>query len=306
MWDYDSYIGKAKLYFTRAAEHPRVDDDEMPLWLLLGLEFLLGAPLAKISPLLLADVEKAGGASIMAAAGYPSSAAPRTVPTSTVVSRLEIAIPDFTPDLKKEALGLVGLRNEELHTGNSPLSVDAEQWLPNFTRVLEVVCAHLGRDPADLIDQEIIDQGRKLVASQDQKLENEVRKRINEAKAFFERLKPDEISGRRTRGNETQRVLIDTFPEATAFQVVACPACGDPGLARLDAVRTTRERIEDDEIHQEVVYIAGGFTCTTCELALSGTPEIRAAGMQQQYIRRFHEEARDRYLDAYEPDYGND
>lgn len=306
MWDYDAYIGKAKLYFTRAAEHPRVDDDETPLWLLLGLEFLLRAPLAKISPLLLADVDKAGGTSIMAAAGFRTRGAPRTIQASTVISRLEIAIPDFTQDLKEDALGLIGLRNEELHTGNSPLSIDAEQWLPNFTRVLEVLCAHLGHDPADLVDGEILDQGRKLVASQDQKLENEVRKRINDAKAFFGRLTSEEVSGRRTRGNETLKVLMEASPEGSSFEVVACPACGDPGLDRLDSVRTARERIEDDEIVQEVIYIAVGFACTTCELTLSGTAEIRAAGMRQQYIRQFHEEIRDRYLDAYEPDYGND
>jgi hypothetical protein len=40
MWNYDGFMGKAGLYFTRAKEHPRVEDDVMAVWLLLGPELL--------------------------------------------------------------------------------------------------------------------------------------------------------------------------------------------------------------------------------------------------------------------------
>jgi hypothetical protein len=40
MWGFDQFIAKARLYFQRAEDRDRYDE-EFTLWLLLGLEFLL-------------------------------------------------------------------------------------------------------------------------------------------------------------------------------------------------------------------------------------------------------------------------
>jgi hypothetical protein len=69
MWDYDGLIGKARIYFERAEAVDEADDDAFAVWLLLGLEFLLRAPLAKVNPVLLADPN---GDAILHAAGFPS------------------------------------------------------------------------------------------------------------------------------------------------------------------------------------------------------------------------------------------
>jgi hypothetical protein len=67
MWDDEEFLSKAKLYFVRGRDHPQVEDDVLALWLLLGLEFLLRAPLARVNPTLLADPN---GESVMHAAGF--------------------------------------------------------------------------------------------------------------------------------------------------------------------------------------------------------------------------------------------
>jgi hypothetical protein len=93
MWEYEGFIAKAQLYFTRGREHPAADDDVLAHWLLLGLEFVLRAPLAKIHPALLAEPN---GNAIMNACGVPSaldSTSPKSIQTKAVILRLGSIVP---------------------------------------------------------------------------------------------------------------------------------------------------------------------------------------------------------------------
>jgi uncharacterized protein YbaR (Trm112 family) len=310
VWNYDAFIGKAQLYFSRAQDSA---DDESTLWLLLGLEFLLRAPLAKIHPTLLADPQAGGGESIMQAAGYPmkvNSGSPKSIATHTVIARLGAVIPDFNKDRQSEATALTGLRNEELHSSESPLMTEQEQWLPHFTRVADSVCSHLGLDPLHLVGAEIITHGRSLVDAADRKLDHLVSERIKEAKAFFSKLTAQEISARRSAaaelvvGSKHWRERIELV--ITSLNLVVCPACEEPADVTLEAVRTTNERLEDDEITRDVIYIVRALTCQVCGLELANTAEIRSAGLKQQYIRHETESIEDRYASTLEPEYGND
>jgi hypothetical protein len=47
MCSYDSLLGKARIYFIKGREHPHADNEVFALWMLLGLEFLLRAPLGQ-------------------------------------------------------------------------------------------------------------------------------------------------------------------------------------------------------------------------------------------------------------------
>lgn len=314
MWDYDGFIGKAQLYFTRAKEHPSAEDDEMTLWLLLGLEFLMRAPLAKIHRTLLADPQ-GGGDAIMHAAGYPlnpegGGSPPKSIQAKTVIIRLGAVIADFTKERQEDAKFLIGLRNEELHTSESTLGIDNEKWLPHFTRVIEVIGAHLSLDPADLVGDEIMNLGRELIDVEDKKLEHEIVRRIQAAKTFLSRLKPAEVEARReSRPKEMpslfgeEREPLVNYPD----QPINCPACDENRVPlKLRAVRSTNERLENDEVCKDVVYIATGLSCPICDLELSGTAEVRAAKIQQQYVLQEWESLEDRYAVFEEPDYGND
>ncbi|WP_182908060.1 hypothetical protein [Microbispora sp. H13382] len=308
MWDYEGFVAKAQLYFTRAKEYPRAEDDVMALWLLLGLEFLLRAPLAKISPTLLADPQS--GDAIMHAAGYPirsDGGTPKSIQAKTVIIRLGAVIPEFTKERQDDANFLIGLRNEELHSSESPLAIEIAKWLPHFTRVVEIIGAHLELDPADLVGDEIMDLGRELVNEADKKIEHEVNKRIEAAKVFFARLKPSEIDAR--RGARPKQITL--FGEEPLIPhpdwPIDCPACKEEKIPlKLRPVRWTNERLENDEICREVVYIAIGLSCPICDLELAGTAEIRAAKIRQEYIRKEWESLEDRYSADYEADYGNE
>lgn len=314
MWDHDSLVGKAQVYFKRAADHPHADDEVWALWLLLGLEFLLRAPVAKVSPILLADPQN--GENLLHAAGYPNpkpeASAPKSVGTATVISRLGRLIPTFTQDLANDANILIGLRNAELHTGAAALSEPSDRWLPRFMRVVEILATDLGYDAKELLGDEIASHGRSLVDVDDKKVRSEVLRRIAEAKAFVAKLDENELTARRAAFPS-----IDLQVGATGFSsgifgtvgpntAVPCPACNTSVPPKLQAVRTTNERIEDWEIIRDIVYVLLSLRCHVCGLELTSTAEIKYAGLSQEVVRSEVESVGERYANGYEPDYGND
>ena len=299
MWDYDGLIGKARVYFERAEAVNYADDDAFAVWLLLGLEFLLRAPLAQVNPILLADPS---GDAILHAAGFPGSPdgkEPKSIQVTTVILRLGRIIDDFTTARENDATFLTALRNRELHTSDAALvSIDVSMWLPRFIRVAEVICAHLSLAPTEVVGKDLMQQGRALVDAEDRKLEHEVTTRIATAKAFVRQLNETELHDRQNEAG-----VSGSWMDA----VVDCPACTFKVTLEREATRTTNERIDDDEILRDVIYIARGLNCSVCGLTLASTAEIRAAGLPQQHTRTVSESIQDRFLSSYEPDdYGND
>jgi len=298
MWDYDGLIGKASVYFERAESVGEADDDAFAVWLLLGLEFLLRAPLAKVNPMLLADPN---GDALLHAAGFPNSEGkePKSIQVTTVITRLRRIIQDFTAEREDDATILIALRNRELHTSEAVLaSIDIALWLPRFTRVAEVICAHLGLDATYIVGKEVMQQGRALVDSEDKKLAHEVATRIAAAKAFAEKLTETEVDQRWTAARASR-----AYPAV----VVDCPACGlDVGMD-LEPIRTTNEHLSDGEILRDIISVARRLHCPVCSLTLTSTAEISMAGLPQQHTRTETESFQDRFLSFYEPDdYGNE
>jgi hypothetical protein len=320
MWEYESFLAKAQLYFTRARKHPVAEDDVLAIWLLLGMEFLLRAPLAKVHPALLAEPN---GNAIMHACNVPlkpDGTQPKSVQTKTVISRLGSIVPGFDKDREEDASFLTGLRNEELHSSEVALELEIVKWLPHFTRVIEVICDHLTLDPEKLIGRGIMEQGRALVDIADKKLEHEVRQRIAKAKEFFSRLRSEEVEARRAalqatiRHNSSRGRTIQELMNRAAVapkspnQMVMCPACGEKNPMILGAVRSTSQRLEDDDIVRDVIYIGRVFSCIVCDLELKSTAEIRAAGIPQQYVREERESLEDRFTRMWDEgeEYGNE
>lgn len=300
MWDYDSLIGKARVYFERAANHPNVDDDELALWMVLGLEFLLRAPLSKVHPSMLAAPE---GDAILHANGIPTTKDPKSIPTHTVLSRLRQVVPGFDPDREKDANFLVNMRNAELHTGDAALAnVSTSTWLPRFLRVADVICDHLEIDVADLITEDLQAQGQGLVDEQDAKTKHAVSKKINDGKQILAHLTPAEVLQRTPAG-------VKLFPWTPQEQQIDCPACGTTTFMTVEEVRSGSEQIDGDSVTRETIWIATDLSCPVCGLHLEDTAEIAAAGIEQQYIRTTSEDLEERYAqdaDYVDYDYGND
>lgn len=296
MWHFDSMFGKTKTYFARAAELEHSDDDEFVIWHLLGFEFLLRSPLARIHPSLLAAPE---GDSILSANGVLTASEPKSVPTHTVVSRLMQIVPDFTKERQQDSTTLLNLRNAELHTGGAAVgNVSNEFWLPKLLRVAEVICDFLEVQLEDVLADDVVELGRSLVDLEDKKLAHEVQTKIDGAKEFVLRLSAEEIAGRLP-------------PKPQIFWVTQhtakCPACDSEIPINLEQVRTTGERLVDDCVVRDVVYVATSFSCPVCTLELISTAEIVAAGLPQQFTDQESEDLGDRFQqDIMDDGYGND
>lgn len=299
MWDYDSLIGKAEVYFGRAAGHPNMDDDEFALWMLLGLEFLLRAPLAKIHPSLLAAPE---GDSILHANGIPTSKEPRSIPTKTVLTRLKQTASAFSLDRENDASFLVSMRNAELHTGDAALAnVPTPKWLPRLIRVVDVLCSTLGLDPADLITTDVEAHARALVDQEDAQTKYAVDKRISDARSLFATLTAEDVQKRKPG--------LGTHDSWAPWEPVDCPGCETTIGLSVVHTRSGAEQIDGDEVRTENIWVAVRLSCPVCLLRLDSTAEIAAAGLQQQYLRVVTESLEDRYTyaDGYvDDDYGND
>jgi len=306
MWDYDSLFGKAQEYFSRAEEHSD-GSEEFVLWMLLGLEFLLRAPLARIHPSLLAAPDKDYGTNILFACGITvkpkqdsKPREPKSIPTQTVIERLTHIVDGFTEERKNDATTLMNLRNRELHTGEAVLgSIATDFWLPRFVRVCDVICKHLSVELEDLIGDDVVKLGRLLLQEGDEKLRHAISKRIQEAKTRHSEFPNASL--------ESRQQVISVFSLNDDQEIVDCPACKNPVVLQLEPVRAAAERLVDDELQQEVTYIAKALACRVCGLKLNGAAEARHAGLVHQYRRVRRESLADLYLESYvDDDYGND
>ncbi|MFG2774518.1 hypothetical protein [Streptomyces sp. NPDC048350] len=291
MWNETDFTAKAKLYFGRAEDSYDADDkDQGYLWLLLGFEFLLRAPLARISPVLLASHE---GNSTLSAAGIDiGSETPRNINTSVVARRLAFVVDGFRVEqVQKDISFIANIRNEELHSGSSPLrNIPAHKWLPKFLQVVEAIASHLGEATADYLPQQVITEARHLQNVEDGAVRAEVSKLIARHKGFFGNLLEEEVNNRKKE-----------FP--LWVKTAECPACNIPGKLTFSTVQKSRERIEDDAIIYEERQIATGFECTVCGITLESAARMHAANLYQEIEETYAEDLSERYSEPEDPGY---
>ena len=265
MWKSEEFVAKAKLFFGRASDHSGVDD-EFTLWMLLGFEFLLRAPLAAVSPILLAQPD---GPSALHAAGYSNPKwDPKSIPSHTVIERLKTVVSDYSEDRANDSIFLTGLRNAELHTSQATLAnTRTEDWLPRWLRVCEILSASLGQPLNSIVSDEVIERATELAVAADRKLVVDVSKRVDACNQFFQKLSQAEI---KTRQSIPTGLTSETV-------VVSCPSCRSDASLILDSGRFTGERIRDDEIYWDRVSVAQNLNCFVCGLTNSSRiPTARA------------------------------
>ncbi|HEY9313804.1 hypothetical protein [Williamsia sp.] len=290
MWDYEGFLGKAEIYFRRAAEHGHSDDDEFAIWHLLGFEFLLRAPLAKVHPSLLADN---ASDSLLAANGIATDKQAKSAMSTVVIERLKKIVPEFAGDPERDSGVLMGLRNAELHTSDATVSdVPNALWLPKLVRIAKVLCKHLEIDVHDLLDNNVVKLGENLLDEADKKIEQEVRTKINAAHKLLKQLSQTEIDARVTTAKPTGIARLGLTQTAT---IVKCPVCQNSVYAPKTYVRSTPERLEDDEAVHDNIFLINELKCQVCGLDLPNAAELVAAGLRQQVIETDSESLEDRY-----------
>ncbi len=298
MWDYEGFIGKAKLYFKRGAEHEHSDDDEFAIWHLLGFEFLLRAPLAKLHPSLLASTSD--NESLLAANGVTTPKDPKSVPSGVVIDRLKKIVKDFAGGPESDSGFLMNLRNAELHASNAAVSeASNDLWLPKLVRVAKILCQHMGIDIRDVLDDDVVTLGETLLDEADKKVAHAVRLKIEAAQTLLHQLSQSEIEARVAASNPTSRT--ERYLRQRTAAIVKCPVCQHGVYAPKTYVRSARERLDGDTLARDDIFLLSELKCSVCGLELLGAAELVAAKIPQQVTEEEHESLEERY--QVEPEY---
>ena len=141
IWSSEGLLNKGQSYAEIMVSFPHADW-KFAVWSTLSLEFLARAALSRISPVLLADSRQSWNNLLYALEIPPTKAnfLPRSVDISEVFRRLQVLIKEFTPELEAFCIKHMLLRNEELHSANTPfLDVQLTSWLPTYYRACQVL-----------------------------------------------------------------------------------------------------------------------------------------------------------------------
>jgi hypothetical protein len=283
IWSYDSLWQKTKVYANRAVLSER-NGPLFPFWAVLALELLGRACIARVHPALLADPQEGGGDSLFYACGkIVSPNQPKSIAARTVFERCKKLVESFTGNDQSFCMGLIDLRNRELHTGeivfeDYPNSI----WLARF-----------GDEEAAAAMQ--------MICGDENKLKHQVSLAIKKAKEDFEKLDPATQKSSWLYGDE----MTPTLGKRTK-----CPACSADGVRIGNIVRSNEPKLADGVIVQDHITLPTRFNCSACKLSLDGYNLLQAAEMGGHFvIEQEHDPIVFHSLqpgDFFEEDYGND
>jgi hypothetical protein len=283
MWDLDSLWAKSRLYAARASAVDR-EDAEFPFWSILTLEMLARSALASVHPALLADPRE--GQNLMYAFGFGQTKAPRSIPAKTVFLRCAQIVQDFTADDVTKATALIEMRNEELHTGGTPLDgLPTRTWLVDYYRLSKTLLVYLDKGLGDLFEDDEAVAAKRMIDASDKKILGEVKRAVSECRKEWRALTKEDRKERRTRAVTILRLRGEraSFRPAAAGDVQKCPACTTLGWVTGEVVRTGEPRVGENEILQTFTKLPTEFSCSACGLSLDGEAEMHAAGRGDLY-----------------------
>jgi hypothetical protein len=308
-WESDALWQKAKLYAGRA----QTEQQEGPLfafWSILALELLARTVVANVHPALLADPQNLDN--LLYAFGLGQLRQPRSVQAKAVFSRCVKIVPDFTESDRDIALGLVELRNAELHSGATPFEgLKTAVWLAGYYRICQLLLRSLGRELDALFGPEQAVAAEKMVVAAAEELQSEVRDYISaKRKAFDADPRQDE---RRKSGAVELATLEDRgWAPHLMGSAVDCPACASRAWITGEFVRSGDPVAEEDAIVREIVKIPTRLQCFVCDLEIVGHARLHAIGLGGLYSGELREDPASFFqiefdpTDYYEPDYGNE
>jgi hypothetical protein len=281
LWDEQLLWAKAGLYVEEAQKYER-DSWLFSFWATLSLEMLARAALSHIHPVLLASSNDRDCMNLLYALNQTDKLAspltPRSIDISEVFSRCEQLIPEFVKEHQKFCNGLLGMRNEELHSGGTPFNdLDVQKWLPRFYECCTVLLAALGKTLEDLVGKEEAQAGRKMIEAVNDQAAKEV---VGEIKAFAKvwESKP-----------EKERKAASALSESTARRsdghVVKCPACESKALLQGEIISSLPPEIGDDAIITREVILPTLFICSACGLRVQGHNRLHAAGLSSTFTK---------------------
>ena len=300
-WSTDALLNKAQRY---AEEMERTSQDEWQyaLWSTLLLELLARAALAKVSPVLLAD--NTDWANIYYGLGLSpnkQSFKPKSAAISDVLTRLQNAVPNFTDEIRKGALAHIGRRNEELHSGGTPLDgLGSSKWLANFYEAAAVLLEFLGQSLATFFSEQTAALAVQVIQAARDEAAKSVKQDIHNARTRWEGLDDDE------RATLSQQAAV--VASRLHGHRVRCPACGSTTLVGGTPAGPPRTELRGDKVIERQAMLPSVMQCPACRLLVVGASRLTVAGVGDVYtLTQEHDlvdyfAAEDEY-DGPEPDF---
>jgi len=306
--DSDALFNKSKAYIGKALRRKFEGElEEYQLWASLALELLGKSALSRKHPCLVVDPSHSD--SLFAAAGVQVTTDIKTITAKTLFLRLPTLAKRFDASVGKFCSEIAERRNAELHSADLPFQgMKLEAWEKKYWHACDVILVHMGSSLERWLGADSAEAPRHLLDEATSALNAAVQLRVDAAKKGFQALKKAERERLATTAKH-----YDVRPLTALFTGrndhiwdQPCPACDC--RAFLIGKQTGEEIVpvtmsDYEPPTWEVVnrdYVAYEFRCPSCELSLTGTQEIEAAGLSYE-----HEEQEEREL-QYEPDYGND
>lgn len=316
IWDKDTLWEKTKLYVERAAAEEQ-EGVLFPFWSILALELLGRTALASVHPALLADPRT--GEDLLHAFGYGNPSRPRSVPAATVFRRCSTIVEDFTDGDVNGAIGLIDLRNEELHSGGTPFAgLQTGVWLADYYRLCQILLRFLEKELSDLFGEDEARAAQQMIEGAAEELETEVKQYVADQRKLFEALSPDQQDEKRALAER----VVASREEASAVPAnigvrLDCPACGSAAWMSGEFVRAGEPQAGEESIVQEIVKIPTALDCAACGLQLTTHGRLHAIGLGGLFTGELHEDPASFYniefdisevdlAELFGDDYGND
>jgi hypothetical protein len=311
IWSEDALLRKARVYAERASDVETGTSLEQ-LWSLFAVELLARAAVARVHPVLLADPQD--GAQLLHAFGFGNPKPPRSVPITTVFRRCQAIVPRFTESLTRDAVALMNLRNEELHTGGTVLeTLRSSTWQPKYYAICEVLLDFLGLGLDDFFPSQRASTARTILDGLAQDVESAVKERIADRSRWFRDLDDGE---RATHLRDQVSATSIRNAPASRERIVACPSCGSKAAVGGEAAGSSAPRVGDGEIERDIRMLPTRFACAVCDLCLEGHAELYHAGLGDEFSVLDAEDPLDYYgidpkdyvtiEDLVGPEYGNE
>jgi hypothetical protein len=299
IWEHNILFNKARFYILKAEEQEN-NNTLRPLLYSFALELLCKSSLSYIHPTLIADPQDEGQ-SLMYALGLPNKGQPKSLPAHSIYKRIQQLIDPFLDFHLTFCEYFSSKRNEELHSGESPMSTMQEnEWLPRFYNVANILCLSMKKELKDLVGEGMAVHALELISSSDKNEEDSIRKKIGSHKSVFLSKSNNDKASLSKLGEHYTITSV-----AINSEVVGCPACSCPALIFGREVQQKEPKYNGETFYAEVIYQTSNLICKCCGLELRNQKEIIVVNIQIRFVKSVALDLHEFYHPEQHPEYDN-
>ncbi len=295
-WEREPLFNKSIIFFEKAYE----EDKEEPyfgLWCAMGLELLARSAVSHISPTLLAEPDR-DHKNLLHALDLGSAKSQRkSLGTSQVLNLCQNLIPDFTDANLRTASAIINRRNEEVHSGAAAFEeYPTQKWIAGFYKCCNILCEFQDETLTTLFGEDIKKEADLIIAEIEEEVIGKTKSSIAAHKRVFDGKDADvkeELSEEATKASNKLSYR--------GHHRVECPACGCTATVFGEPYGSDNVQNNEDEIIVRQSILPTSFSCTACELKLTGYSSLVAAGIANHYTRR-NTYTPEEYYDMINPD----